>query len=460
MSLPAILPWAVLSGVHDVLLLIPLPGLQSALASAIGEQVYYIVMLGMVVVLAPLGIRRFWGCEPLPDTWQRTRIHALCSATRTGYREILLWPAFGGRMLTAGVMGVIPSVRFILVTPALLDTLSPEELDAVILHEIGHVKKGHLVLYVLVLIGFVLVLNANFEFLQLALVASSLLAALYRFLPFANETVMFLSGVMASILLFAFFIRYVFAWFMRNFERQADAFAFSSQGESRHLVQTFRKIARIAGVDPDLPNWHHFGISERIRFLEACQQTPDKTRRHDRKVNRILGLYALAVLLLTATGYGIQHGKFGTGMVRTMAIEALQQQVRSHPDEPGILRNLADLYQESRMEVKAVDIYSKALALAPEDPEILNNMAWLHIRAETPGVFDPELGVYLAEKAVSIEGQAHFIDTLAEGYHTLGRQDEAIRAGELALVAAQKQGEPLSYYVDQLNRFKAAHNRF
>ena len=66
-----------------------------------------------------------------------------------GYANILYWPIFGGRMITAGVMGLIKKFRYILVTNGLLQMLEPEEIDAVIAHEIGHIKKQHLLFYLL-----------------------------------------------------------------------------------------------------------------------------------------------------------------------------------------------------------------------------------------------------------------------------------------------------------------------
>ena len=51
-------------------------------------------------------------------------------------------------------MGILPGLRYILLTPALIETMSREELEAVIAHEIGHVKKYHLLLYICLIAGF------------------------------------------------------------------------------------------------------------------------------------------------------------------------------------------------------------------------------------------------------------------------------------------------------------------
>ena len=42
--------------------------------------------------------------------------------------EILYWPLFEGKMVTAGVMGIVPKFRYLLLTPALLSALDQEEL--------------------------------------------------------------------------------------------------------------------------------------------------------------------------------------------------------------------------------------------------------------------------------------------------------------------------------------------
>ena len=73
------------------------------------------------------------------------------------YNDILHWPIFGGKMITAGVMGLVKKFRYILVTNALLHLLEPDELDMVIAHEIGHVKKMHLVFYLVFFAGFLLI---------------------------------------------------------------------------------------------------------------------------------------------------------------------------------------------------------------------------------------------------------------------------------------------------------------
>ncbi len=58
-------------------------------------------------------------------------------------------------MLTAGVMGLVKRFRYLLITPALLDLLEPEELKGVVAHEIGHIRKKHLIFYLGFFVGYV-----------------------------------------------------------------------------------------------------------------------------------------------------------------------------------------------------------------------------------------------------------------------------------------------------------------
>jgi len=57
-------------------------------------------------------------------------------------------------MMTAGIMGIVPRYRYILVTDSLLETLSLEELKAVLAHEMGHAKYRHLLFYILFFVGY------------------------------------------------------------------------------------------------------------------------------------------------------------------------------------------------------------------------------------------------------------------------------------------------------------------
>ena len=143
-SMPVLLPWVVISGFSDIIHILPMGVVTRFLSTPEGEIIYFMVFLVIVAMTGPLMIQKFWGCRPLEQGVDRTRIENLCRSVNLGYRNILHWPIFEGRIITAGVMGLVKSFRYILVTRALLNLLEPHEVDAVVAQELGHVKKHHL----------------------------------------------------------------------------------------------------------------------------------------------------------------------------------------------------------------------------------------------------------------------------------------------------------------------------
>ncbi|TWI66971.1 Zn-dependent protease with chaperone function [Desulfobotulus alkaliphilus] len=454
LSLPALLPWFVLSGLHDFLMLLPFSGFRQAFSSSTGQTVYYLTVFTAIFLFAPLCVQKFWGCSPLPPGPLRHRIEKVLQDTKTGFKDILIWPLFGGRMLTAGIMGPWKKFRYILVTPALLQHLYPEELEAVIAHEAGHAHYRHLIFYVFILAGFLLVSWFFLDFLYQLLVLGPglMLLSFFSFLsPAALATAL---GIFITLTLFILYFRFLFGYFMRHFERQADAFAFRVQGTARHLIQTFHTLSNMTGQNPDKPNWHHFSISQRIRFLEKCEKNPELAILHDRQVRGSVLLYLFFLILLTGAGGYMKWAGWDDSIQKTLLIRALEMEVHTEKKDPLLLRHLGDLYQEKKAYQKALSAYHRALSAGSRDADLFNNLAWLYITAEDSGVADPLLGTYFAEKAVHQKPEAPYIlDTLAEGYHRTGRREEAVYYGRKALHYQKKSHGETDYYEKQLEKF-------
>src|SRR5262249_44127193 len=96
-----------------------------------------------VLLLSPVILRYVWSTQRLPDGPLRERFSRTCQRIGLRYREILLWRTHG-LAVNAAVMGFIPSLRYILVSDALLQTMTDEEIEAVFGHEAGHVQHWHL----------------------------------------------------------------------------------------------------------------------------------------------------------------------------------------------------------------------------------------------------------------------------------------------------------------------------
>jgi Zn-dependent protease with chaperone function len=97
----------------------------------------------VVVVLMPLALPTVLGLVPMRRDGIRERFEAVARRNGCRYRDILVWPT-RGTMVNAFVAGLVANVRYIIVSDRLLDDLRPDEQDAVMGHEIGHVRHGHM----------------------------------------------------------------------------------------------------------------------------------------------------------------------------------------------------------------------------------------------------------------------------------------------------------------------------
>ncbi len=453
-GVPVLLPWLLLSGVSDLILALPFEFPRQVLSSPEGETVYFLVFLFAVAVFGPLIIQKFWRCRPLQEGNYRQRIEALCRRADLAYADILDWPIFGGRMITAGVMGLVGRFRYILVTRALLQILTPTEIDAVIAHEIGHVKKHHLLFYLFFFIGYMVVTYATFDLIVYLIIFSE---PIYRFVfstGISRTTVTTGLLSLAIIVNFLVYFRFIFGYFMRNFERQADAFVYRLFASAAPLISTFEKIAAVSGHAPDKPNWHHFSIRQRVDFLRRCEQDRSRIEAHDRKVRTSIAVFAASMVVVGMAGYQLNFGQTGKRLNEKFFETAILNEIeRRGKGDAELYSMLGDLYLAGEHFEQAASAYDSALELKPDSAIALNNYAWLLATAPDPAHRNPELALALARRAAAIERSPHVMDTLAESLFVNKKVAEAIEAGTTALELARTNR---AYYQKQLEKFEAA----
>jgi hypothetical protein len=359
-------------------------------------------------------------------------------------------------MVTAAVMGLIRRFRYILVTPALLALLDPQEIDAVVAHEIGHIKRRHLIFYLVFFAGYLLVAYVAFDLiLYLMLFVEPVWWLIHH--SGLNQTATVSSILsLAMIGVFLIYFRFVFGYFMRNFERQADTYVYRLFDSGVPLISTLHKIAYTSGEPRDRPNWHHFSIGERIDYLARCERNPQWIDRHDRKVRRSIGLYLAGLAALGLIGYQLNMGTVGARMNARLIEKTIARQMERSPANPALYVLLGDFKFSRKLYVEARSAYEAALALNPDTAVALNNLAWLLATCEDESLRDPARALALAEQAAAIDPSSHVLDTLAESYFVNGRYAEAVAAAHRALAAAK--GD-LTHYKRQLEKFLAAAGR-
>ncbi len=262
-----------------------------------------------VFVFAPLMARFVLGVVPMPDSPIHDDLLEVCRAHHVKVRRLLVWKT-GGSMLNAAVMGLVGRLRYVLLTDALLEALPRRQVQAVMAHEIGHVRHHHMPWLIASLFATISVTSLIFGILVFLLTSSATDPALSN-----TSTVELLGTVIAVVVLFV-----VFGWVSRRFERQADTFAVqhlsqfpvNTNGESKSacptitvesvqtMQQTLHTIARLQAVPLTRNSWRHGSIAFRSQYLASLIGRDVTALPIDRHVKGIKLIAAIALGLTVA----------------------------------------------------------------------------------------------------------------------------------------------------------------
>jgi len=451
-AVPVILPWLLLTGIIDLINLMPYELPRQLLTTTFGELIYSLAFLGVIAIFGPVLIQKFWRCKPLASGTDRIRIELLCKRAGVKYANILKWPLFEGRIITAGVMGLANKFRYILVTDALLRFLTPDEIDAVIAHEIGHVRRNHLQIYIFFIVGYVILTYTTFNLFIYLLLGSEFIYGLFDMGGFNPTTMISTIVSIGAIFIFIVYFRYIFGYFMRNFERQADAHIYTLFSSAKALISTLKKIAVTSRLPPDKPNWHHFSITQRVNFLMQCENDSTKIGQHDQKLRKSLIVYFISLIVISVIGYSLSYGETGKRLNHRFIEKIILSELEKTPESGHRYAILGDWYLHKKDYAATIEAYKEAIIRNPDSAYVLNNLAWIYATCDNKQLRNPEKAIHLALKAVRLNPAPHILDTLAESYFINGMSDDAIQTARRALAGT---AENHSYFEKQLNRFIA-----
>jgi Zn-dependent protease with chaperone function len=452
LSFSILLPWLLVTFLFDLVEPIAIPVLSSYSPFA-REVVLFSIFLAGMVIMGPLLLRVFWNLQSLPAGPDRAVIERICKRLKFKYRDIMLWPIFEGEMLTAGVMGLVSRFRYLMISPSLLNILVPEEIEAVIGHEIGHIRKYHLVYFGLFFLGYLIFLYPAFDLVYLLALSSETFHYLVTISPNRVTTVLSLFTAVPMVILFIIYFRFIFGYFIRNFERQADLFSLEVTGNAQPLANSLEKIAYYSGNIRSAPSWHHFSIAERVAFLYEGANHPELIKRHHRKLKIALTCYILALAVMGYAGFSTHFFDLNNRLELHLAKKVLTRQVKDNPMNKDLWFALANLYYEAKEYAEAIQGYQRVVTIDPENAEALNNLAWLYATCPTANYCKPKEALSLAQRAALLKKEPHILDTLAESYYRNGRYDEAFETIQQAIALKP---EDLKYYQEQLDKFKRA----
>lgn len=228
-------------------------------------MILFIVLAQLApVVLFPI----FYKFEPLENEELRRRLVVLSERAGTRVRGVYRWKLSEKTKKANAALTGLGVTRRIILADTLLDNYSPEEIEAVLAHELGHHVHRHILKSIFVQAGITLfgfwaanwalhyaVDHQLFEFVQIS--------------DFANLPLLALVATVLSFLLMPALNAY-----SRYNERQADRYAFESIASIEPFVTSMNKLAEQNLVERTPSKWvewffhSHPSISRRLEAAE------------------------------------------------------------------------------------------------------------------------------------------------------------------------------------------------
>jgi len=278
-----VFPFLAFSTAFDILIKIP----------SLEEKIYvypwlltigYTLFIMILFTFAPLLFRLLWKVERLPDGPLREKVEKMAASNNVKYRDILIWHTGGSNIANAMVTGLFGSMRYVFVTDALLAILPEEEVVAVLAHELGHAKKRHMQIYLLLAVSFIAFINTAEQSLP------ELISLMEQHLHLSVE----LLYTLYAFGLLLLFWGVIFGYSSRRFEQAADMFA-AKQVSPSVFGSALSRIGFLSGGSRTMSSWRHFSIDDRVNFMEkaAAGEEAGAYRRNMKKAFIVVGIVAL-----------------------------------------------------------------------------------------------------------------------------------------------------------------------
>jgi STE24 endopeptidase len=205
------------------------------------------------------------------------------------YRDFRVWHT-DRQLVNAAIAGLLPSQRYVFLTDALLGHLDDEQVEAVVLHELGHVRRRHLPLRMM-LLGLPLWMAASVQATQPELAArfSSWAAQIS-----AGQSLLPCLALCGATVLYAVL---ALGCYSRVLEHDADL-CVCRHGRGPAFVAALRRLSQLCGSKQERWTWLHPSTGQRIHLLQLAMVDAQVARRFHRQVDRFNGLLVAGFLLM------------------------------------------------------------------------------------------------------------------------------------------------------------------
>ena len=174
-------------------------------------------------------------------------------------------------------------------------------------------------------------------------------------------------------------------------------------------------------------------LARRHRWDEAYAQLAKWQKDHPADMASVL----TGAQVLLAAGAGTGDATNADQAVAT-ARRVLEGLVVYPPTDVTAKQYLADTYQAAGLSAAAEKVYREVLRQQPDDPVVLNNLAW--VLSADKSRYEEALG--LVNRALGIQKFANALDTRGVIYHRMGRLEEARKELE-ACISLSREGLPV-----------------
>jgi STE24 endopeptidase len=231
----------------------------------------WIVFIGLFILLAQLApvvlFPIFYKFEPLENEDLRRRLVLLSEHAGTRVRGVYRWKLSEKSKKANAALTGLGSTRRIILADTLLDNYAPEEIEAVLAHELGHHFHRHILKSILVQAGTTLLGFWAANWVLHYAVDHHMFEELS---DFANLPLLALTATALSLVLMPALNAY-----SRFNERQADRYAFGSIASVEPFISSMNKLAQQNLAERAPSKWvevlfhSHPAISKRVAAAEA-----------------------------------------------------------------------------------------------------------------------------------------------------------------------------------------------
>lgn len=177
-----------------------------------------ISIIGLLAVF-PFAMLFVWRHKKLEDSETRTEIFDICRRNRMNVFDIRIWNT-GNQVVNAVVAGSIPKLRILMISDGLLSSFPRNEVAAIVRHEAGHVRLGHLQIRIL------FVLLPIFAMLGASVFTGAVPSSVWETASLASgQFDLQTLGKLLGITAYLAYVMLIVGWLSKKMEFEADLFA-------------------------------------------------------------------------------------------------------------------------------------------------------------------------------------------------------------------------------------------